>query len=60
MSCSLQYAFGRTPLQVAVEKGHTEIVDILLKGGASTHSWDRVRIDTCAYLYLCFKVVFII
>ena len=43
MSCSLQYAFGRTPLQVAVEKGHTEIVDILLKGGASTHSWDRVR-----------------
>ena len=41
MSCSLQN--GRSPLRVAVEKGQTAIVDILLKHGASTHSLDRVR-----------------
>ena len=58
MPCSLQD--GKSSLRVAVEKGQTAIVDILIKHGASTHSWDRVRIDTCAYLYLCFKVVFII
>ena len=34
---------GRSPLHVAVEKGQKDIVDILLKHGASTDLWDMVR-----------------
>ena len=41
MSCSLQDR--RAPLQVAVEKGQKDIVDILLKHDASTDLWDMVR-----------------
>ena len=32
MACSLQDS--KTPLHVAAEKGHTEVVDILVKHGA--------------------------
>ena len=41
MSCSLQY--GRTPLHVAAENGHTDVVDILLKHGADVNTQDKVR-----------------
>ena len=41
MSCSLQY--GKSPLHVAVEKGHSGVVDILLKHGADVNIQDRVR-----------------
>ena len=41
MSCSLQY--GRTPLLVAAENGHTDVVDILLKHGANVNTQDVVR-----------------
>ena len=37
---SLQY--GRSPLHVAVEKGHTDVIDILLKHGADANIKDRV------------------
>ena len=41
MSCSLQY--GRSPLHVAVQKGHTNVVDILVKHGADVNTKDVVR-----------------
>ena len=41
MSCSLQ--FEESPLHVAIEKGHTNVVDILVKHGADVNTKDRVR-----------------
>ena len=41
MSCSLQY--DRSPLHVAVIKGHMDIVAILLKHGANANTKDSVR-----------------
>ena len=41
MSCSLQD--GRSPLHVAIEKGHTDVVDILVKHVADVDTMDRVR-----------------
>ena len=41
MSCSLQD--GRSPLLVAVEKGHMDMVAILLKHGANTNTKNEVR-----------------
>ena len=41
MSCSLQ--FEESPLHVAAEKGHTNVVDILVKHGADVNTKDRVR-----------------
>ena len=38
---SLQY--GRSPLHVAVEKGHTAVVDILVTHGANVDTQDMVR-----------------
>ena len=38
---SLQY--GRSPLDVATEKGHTAVVDILVKHGADINTKDGVR-----------------
>ena len=59
MSCSRQD--GKKPLHLAAEKGHTEVVDILVKHipYMDINSKDKVRlvIDTCAYLYLFFKGV---
>ena len=40
MSCSLQS--GRSALHVAAEKGHTDVVDILVKHGAYVDARDRV------------------
>ena len=34
---------GRSPLHVAVEKGHTAIVDILVTHGVNVDTKDRVR-----------------
>ena len=36
MTCSLQ--FGRSPLHVAAEKGHTYVIDILIKHGAKANT----------------------
>ena len=62
MSCSLQD--GKIALHLAAEKGHTDVVDILLKKGLhmDINEKDKVRlvIDTCAYLYLFFKGVIMI
>ena len=41
MSCSLQY--DRCPLHLAAEKGHTDIVNILITHGANVDTKDRVR-----------------
>ena len=41
MSCSLQNK--RSPLNVAVEKGHTDVVDILVRHGANVNTKDQVR-----------------
>ena len=41
MSCSLQ--FKESPLQVAAKKGHTDVVDILVKHGADVNTKNRVR-----------------
>ena len=41
MSCSLQ--LKRSPLHVAAEKGHTDIVDILIKHGANVDTMHEVR-----------------
>ena len=38
MSCSLQW--DRSPLLVAIEKGHTDVIDILVTHGANV---DNVR-----------------
>ena len=40
MTCSLQD--GKTPLLVAAEKGHTEVVDILVNHGAYMGMSDKV------------------
>ena len=64
MTCSLQD--GKTALHLAAEKGHTEVVDILVKDDVhvymdlDTKDMVRLVIDACAYLYLCFKGVIII
>ena len=63
MTCSLQD--GKTALPLAAEKGHAEVVDILVKHDElymDIYTKDKVRlvIDACAYLYLCFKDVIII
>ena len=34
---------GSSPLHVAVEKGHTDVIDILVKHGANVDTKDRVR-----------------
>ena len=40
MTDSLQY--GRSPLHVAAEEGHTDVVDILVKhGSVDTKDWVR-------------------
>ena len=41
MSCSLQ--LKTSPLHVATEKGHTDVVDILVKHGAHVDTKDIVR-----------------
>ena len=41
MSCSTQ--LKRSPLHVATEKGHMDMVAILLKHGANTNTKDEVR-----------------
>ena len=41
MSCSLQ--LKRSPLLVAIEKGHTDVIDILVKHGANVDTKDHVR-----------------
>ena len=41
MSCSLQ--FKNSPLHVAVEKGYTAVVGILVKHGANVDTKDSVR-----------------
>ena len=41
MSCSLQS--GRSPLYVAIEKGHTDVIDTLVKHGADVNTKDHVR-----------------
>ena len=48
MSCSLQ--FEESPLHVAAEKGHTNVVDILVKHGADVDTKTEIVIDTCAYI----------
>ena len=40
MTCSLQD--GRSPLHVAAEEGHTNVVDILVKHGANVDTRDKV------------------
>ena len=40
MTGSLQYT--RSPLRVAIENGHTDVVDILVKHGANVDARDRV------------------
>ena len=57
MFCSLQG--GRSALHVAAEKGHTNVVDILVKHGADVDTKTEFVIDTCAYI-LVFQFVFII
>ena len=41
MSCSLQDE--ESPLHAAAKKGHTDVVDILLKHGANVNTQDKVR-----------------
>ena len=41
MSCSLQN--GRSPLHAAVEKGQTDIINILITHGANVDTQDSVR-----------------
>ena len=41
MSCSLQGE--RSPLHAAVEKGHTDVIDILVRHGANVNTKDWVR-----------------
>ena len=41
MSCSLQD--GKSPLHLAVEKGHPGVIDILVNHGANVNTLDRVR-----------------
>ena len=41
MSCSLQRK--RSPLHAAAEKGHTGIINILIKRGADVDTKDNVR-----------------
>ena len=41
MTCSLQE--DRSPLHLAAEKGHTDIVHILITHGANMTTKDRVR-----------------
>ena len=53
MSCSLQY--GRSPLYVAAEKGHTDVVDILVKHGALMHVDTKDMVSDLSYA-LCFKL----
>ena len=57
MSCSLQY--GKSPLYVAAENGHMDILNILITHGANvdTVAWVR-NLYVHIYIYLCFKVVF--
>ena len=53
MSCSLQD--GRSPLHIAIEKGHTDVVDILVKHGANVDTKTKIVIHTCAYI-LVFQI----
>ena len=57
MSCSLQY--GRSPLYVAAEKGHTDVVDILVIHGAYVDRKDDVR-NIHVLVYFGLNFVFII
>ena len=41
MSCSLQ--FKESPLHVAAEKGHTDVIYILVKHGANVDTKNYVR-----------------
>ena len=41
MSCSLQY--DTSPLHVAAEKGHTDILNILITHGANVDAKDEVK-----------------
>ena len=49
MCCILLFALqnGCTPLYVASQEGHTEIVDILLKSGADPNLACTVRVQAC-------------
>ena len=49
---SLQYS--RSPLHLAAERGHTDVVNIFIKHGANLDIKDWV-IDICIYA-LCFKL----
>ena len=43
MTCSLQD--GKTALHLATEKGHTDVVEVLVKHGAYMHMDTKVRVS---------------
>lgn len=43
---------GISPLYVASQEGHTDIVDLLLKAGADTHQAEMVLHATCIYIHV--------
>ena len=43
--CMLQ--FGETALHIASEKGHTEIVQVLLSNGSDVNRQTKVNIECC-------------
>ena len=43
VDCLMQDDFGDTALVAAVDKGHTEIVEILVKAGANVNFRNKVK-----------------
>ena len=53
---------GRSALMLAISKGHTEIVALLIERGADVQAKDKVRVDSllkllCSLLCFVFVVV---
>ena len=43
---------NRTPLQLAAEHGHQDVVELLIKSGANVNAQDKTVCLVCLYLYI--------
>ena len=55
ISCSPMFLFGQdkwTPLMIASENGHVDVVNVLLQHGACVHLQNKVELHLLTFLFI--------